>query len=185
MKKHTVLLPNQIGNLLDYNPNTGLLFWKPRTPEMFKTSGRYMLKSKEEACEIWNNRFALKEAFKSMSTTVYKVSSIYGRQYYAHRVAFALMEGRWPKVIDHKNRDRSDNRWVNIRECSQSENTSNRNYVGTKSSKFRGVSKRNRMWLARCKGKDIGCFEKEYDAATAYNFVAFEEWGEFAQLNRA
>ena len=50
-----------------------------------------------------------------------------GRQYRVHRVAFALMTGRWPEhQIDHKNGDPADNRWENLREVSNAVNCQNR-----------------------------------------------------------
>ncbi|AXH71909.1 MAG: HNH endonuclease [Bacteriophage sp.] len=67
------------------------------------------------------------------------------RQILAHRLAFALMESRWPTIIDHINGQRSDNRWSNLRDVSASENTANRCTTAepwpTKSAKT------NRAWL--------------------------------------
>lgn len=48
----------------------------------------------------------------------------------AHRIAFAIMKGHWPKgEIDHINGNRSDNRWINLRDVSQSENGINRKRI--------------------------------------------------------
>ncbi|QIN99385.1 putative homing endonuclease [Salmonella phage oldekolle] len=46
--------------------------------------------------------------------------------YKAHRLAFLYMEGYIPEVIDHVNRIRSDNRWANLRESNNQENSRNR-----------------------------------------------------------
>jgi hypothetical protein len=43
----------------------------------------------------------------------------------AHRVAFLLMTGRWAKIIDHVNRDSTDNRWCNLREVTNRQNAMN------------------------------------------------------------
>lgn len=37
-----------------------------------------------------------------------------GVMYYAHRVAFLFIYGRWPTVVFHANGDKFDNREVNI-----------------------------------------------------------------------
>lgn len=56
----------------------------------------------------------------------YVILKIKGRQYKAHRLIFAMFNGRLPKEeIDHINRNRSDNRIENLRECNRSENVMN------------------------------------------------------------
>lgn len=44
----------------------------------------------------------------------------------AHQIAFAIIEGRVPSEIDHKNGNQSDNRWMNLREVSHRDNCLNR-----------------------------------------------------------
>lgn len=48
------------------------------------------------------------------------------RLYLAHRLAFLIILGRWPyDKVDHIDGDPSNNRWENLRECSQKENMRN------------------------------------------------------------
>lgn len=68
------------------------------------------------------------------------------RLYMAHRVAWAIHYKSWPVyTIDHINRDRSDNRIVNLRDVPQSENNKNKSpYNKAPRGKFGEVAKQPR-----------------------------------------
>jgi hypothetical protein len=90
--------------------------------------------------------------------------------------------------VDHKNDDGLDNRRENLRICNQSQNNANRRkFNGT--SKFKGVyyHRARNKWQAGIKFEGryfyLGIFEKEKDAANAYNEKARELFGEFAKMN--
>lgn len=93
--------------------------------------------------------------------------------------------------IDHKNGDRSDNRRLNLRECSTNQNRANsKRRSHNKASQFKGVRNNNNspnQWMARAsfhrKQVNIGYFKTEIEAAIAYNRWASQAWGEFARLN--
>jgi hypothetical protein len=89
-----------------------------------------------------------------------------------HRMILGLQPGeKW--CGDHINRDRLDNRRINLREVTRTTNAQNRTpYRGT-SSKYRGVSfrKDRGCWVAYVyadgKRMHLGFFDKEDDAAEA------------------
>lgn len=113
---------------------------------------------------------------------------IRGRKYYAHRLAFALYHGYFPEYVDHVNRNRSDNRIVNLRAASQSQNSANsKGRKGT--SKYKGVcfATNNNKWKAQIqvmyKSIHLGFFDSEESAAMSYDDAAIEYFGEFARVN--
>ena len=90
--------------------------------------------------------------------------------------------------VDHENGDGLDNRKLNLREATASQNGANSGSRGG-SSQFKGVSWENRIqrWRAviRVDGKlyHLGYFHDEMEAAQAYDTAAHESWGPFARLN--
>lgn len=56
----------------------------------------------------------------------YKHIYIDGKHYLCHRLAFLYMTGEMPEFVDHKDRDRSNNKWDNLREATQRTNCGNK-----------------------------------------------------------
>ena len=82
---------------------------------------------------------------KAGQSTGYKTTAGYllvfldKRNYLAHRLAFLYMEDRWPKEIDHINRIRHDNRWINLREADRSLNMRNKTMTKRNTSGVAGI----------------------------------------------
>lgn len=89
--------------------------------------------------------------------------------------------------VDHKNRNKLDNRRDNLRVCNNSQNLGNS--IGySKKSKFKGLDLLpGGKWRARINvgGKSIhlGVAESEAEAAAIYDEAAKRHYGEFALLN--
>jgi len=93
-------------------------------------------------------------------------------------------------LVDHANHNGLNNQRYNIRVANKSQNAVNTYSQKNSTSKYLGVcwKERDRKWVAQIT-KDykkiwIGYFEKEIDAAIAYNKKALELFGEFANLNK-
>jgi hypothetical protein len=173
--------PETVKKLLHYNPETGQLFWKQRGRDFFKS---------ERDWKIWNTKNANKEAFLSRNSHGYVKGSIFDRTLIAHRVIWAIQTGEWPEhEIDHINRQRADNRWINLREATSSQNKTNVSSRQNSSSKYIGVSwcETRKIWQASIrkaeKKKHLGRFSCEIDAAKAYDAAAQIIHGQFANLN--
>ena len=77
----------------------------------------------------------------SFDTYGYLIIKIKGKQYKAHRLAWFLYYGEFPKQnIDHINNNRSDNRIINLRDVAQAENNRNNTKVLNKDTGVFGVS---------------------------------------------
>lgn len=108
-----------------------------------------------------------------------------GRRIQKMIVLHRYLMGNPTQEVDHINGNRLDNRRANLRVCTRQENTMNRKKRKNCSSSYKGVFWHHgkQIWVAKVQGKQIGTFREEVDAATAYNIVAQQRYGEFARLN--
>lgn len=114
--------------------------------------------------------------------TYYASAWVDGRQVHMHRLIVGLGPGRIPQV-DHVNGDGLDNRKVNLRVATASQNAMNRRTNGVK-----GVSRRpNGRWQADLKmnGRHhyLGVYDTPEEAARAYDTAARQHFGEWARTN--
>lgn len=114
------LIPEDIGDFLSYDPETGVLRWKV---------GRGKVKAGGIAGVIDSNGLG------------YRKVGFRGVNYYAHRIAWFLHYGEQPpEKLDHWGNEPSDNRIENLRSVSQKENTWNRSMNSNNTSGFKGVT---------------------------------------------
>ena len=146
---------------LNYDPDTGNFTW------------------------VRENKTGLKGRVGTISEGYLKIK-LFGKIYAGHRLAWLYMTGSWPQEdIDHINRDKNDNRWLNLRLSSMKQNSVNRPKQSNNKSGYKGVfwNKHKNAWIASIRAKSIGQFRCKHKAALAYNKEAKKLYGEFAYLN--
>ena len=106
-------------------------------------------------------------------------------KYSLHKAIFAYHNGYLPKVVDHKDRNKNNNKIENLREANKSLNEANTGIRKNNTSGYKGVSfyKRINKYRAYLKCKHIGLFDTAEEAAKAYNDAALKAYGEYAYLN--
>lgn len=121
--------------------------------------------------------------------TLYGKVAVLGRRLYAHRLGWLLSTGAWPPagmVVDHKNRNKFDNRLTNLRIGSQRMNAGNAEKSRNNKCGLKGVSQygKHGRWRATIfvnrKQVNLGTFETKEGAAQAYRIAATKVFGEFA-----
>lgn len=156
------VIPQDIGEFLDYCPETGLFHWKVDR----------------------GSRVAAGDVAGSVTDEGYISVGLRGRNYMAHRVAWFITTGNQPPhLIDHKNTLRNDNRWVNLREATKAQNGQNclprgrfpKGVTLHKSGRYQAQIK------AEGKNRYLGLFATPEAANAAYSAAAARFHGEFAR----
>lgn len=180
MAKRPLPSPEELRQLLSYDAETGKLFWLPRPREIFATS---------RAFALWNTRFAGHEAFTSVNNNGYRHGKVFGIGLLASRVIWALQTGAWPtEYIDHRDTDRLNNKWCNLRSATHAENMHNQGRRRSTSG-LKGVhwDSRDQKWRAQImrdgKKHFLGNFTTAEAAHEAYKIAAGRLHGEFARVS--
>lgn len=158
---------------LNYDPDTGTFTWRYRP----------------ERSRQWNTRYAGRIAGK-VDTVGRRMIGVAvdgtKRQFFASRLAFIYMTGFCPPLVDHKDGDRGNNRWKNLRAASPSQNLHNTVVRSDNRSGFKGVdwNAEKGKWRAvihvNKRQKHLGYFLSVQEAHNGYCIAAEKYFGEFA-----
>ena len=124
---------------VDYNPETGLMTWKPREGD-------------DHGTKIFNSKFAGRECGVLHNGYTRIRVEIDRKAVYSmvHRVAWFIGYGVVPTGdIDHINGVRSDNRLINLRDVSKSVNSRNMKRMNTNTSGVAGVYWNGKKWVTQ------------------------------------
>lgn len=157
---------NLLRQLLDYDPETGVLTWRPRTPDMFRDGFR----TAEGNCNLWNSRYAGSPAFTHLTNRGYLTGRIANRLYLAHRIIWKISYGDNPDTVDHIDGDTLNNRIANLRSVSFVVNARNRRMRSDNPHGHQGiynVGHPHRPWKANIGQRTLGCFATFDEAVSA------------------
>ena len=104
-----------VDDWLTYNPDTGITTLKVRFSSDFSRPDDYTR---------WRKR--VNKPITTMTSDGYMCVMLNGKSYLLHRLIWFLVYKEEPNIIDHINRNRSDNRLVNLRSVTCIENLHNR-----------------------------------------------------------
>jgi len=143
-----------------YRPESGELIWRLRDPKL-------------KGNRVNNTKFAGREV-GTITNHPYRKITLFGRQEYAHRIAWLLYHGEWPiGQIDHINGKTLDNRIENLRVVTNQVNGKNQKLRDSNYTGYSGVywDKSRQKWQAQIniEGKTVslGRFESLEDAGAA------------------
>lgn len=154
-------------SLLDYDPETGIFRWREKVARKVVVGG----------------------VAGARNRAGYVVIGIGGDLHYAHRLAFIYMTGNAPRQVDHKDGDRGNNRWNNLRPATHQQNILNSKRAANNTSGFKGVSwhKGAAKWSAYIildgRKRHLGLHATAADAHGAYLAAAKAAQPEFARAS--
>lgn len=161
---------DQLRELMHYDPATGFLTWASPVGRGASVRG------------IGDRAGSVN------SVHGYEVVGIGGTRYRTHMLAWLYMTGQWPHMlVDHRNLDRADNRWANLRLATHSQNHANAPRRQDNKSGLKGVYRRadGQAWVAQIKShtgkRYLGSFDCIAAAHLRYLLAAAVDFGEFAR----
>lgn len=154
---------------------------------------RILRYSKSTGQFVWRVKYSKKVVAGAvaggLNSAGYVVIGIDGKTYYAHRLAWFYVTGVWPSQIDHKNGNRSDNKWSNLRIATHQQNILNAKRASNNTSGSKGVSwhKAAGKWSAYIildgKKRHLGLHETPSEAHAEYMKAATAAQPKFARAS--
>jgi len=158
------LTQEHLRSLVDYDPATGIFTWRVARPNGVRLGMR--------AGTLHQGR---------------RIIKIEGRGYLASRLAFLWMTGAWPPaMLDHRDLDKTNDTWANLRPATRAQNNANRPVQQGKAVPLKGVSLSRGRYQAtiRVDGRHIflGRFATPEAAHAAYASAAEHHFGSYARV---
>lgn len=155
----------RLKEVLNYDPETGLFSWveRARGRQFDKPPGCYK--------------------FRYVHIRIDNV------QYYAHMLAWLYVTGEYPEFeLDHKDTNKKNNKFDNLRPATKSENGWNKNLMSNNTSGIKGVNwdKQLSKWKVGSQYKNkryhLGYFDDIEEATEVYRKFCEEKHAEFLNL---
>lgn len=128
------------------------------------------------------DEYLLHKYLFNITSNGYARTHIGGKSVQLHKMLMPDVE-----MVDHRSRNKLDNRRDNLRPTNKQTNTFNRASNKGSDSKFKGVSKAGTSFRARIVVNgtiiQLGSYITEEEAAEVYNKAALKHHGEFAYKN--
>lgn len=168
MADRSELTQTRLKELLDYDPLTGVFYWK-KTRARGAKKGQAAGRISQNKTGQWYCRIRVDQ-----------------KLYLAHRLAWLYSYGEWPcQEIDHRDNDGLNNALSNLRAASRGQNSANTRLHADNLVGFKGVSKRGRRYGASIvlnkRRIHLGYFDAPEEAHEAYIRAAELYFGEFAR----
>lgn len=157
--------------------DTGEVFWKERPRSHFSSEGFWRRNTRESAGQPVKFYDVNGHGHRAIRFRVFGAS----RTFLLHRIVWCLAHGDMPKGwLDHINNDPGDNRLVNLRLVTPSQNAQN---ARRRKPGLKGAYRNNNRWQSRIwngeRHINLGRFLTEQEAHEAYVAAALQIRGPF------
>lgn len=154
---------HQLRQVLRYKPSTGEWWWRVPTRK---------------------NKVGDRAGTFNIATGYIQIG-LNKRIYNMHVLAWLYMKREWPPhEIDHRDLNRANNKWNNLRKATRVQNCVNSPKPESNTSGYKGVNQyRKGKFRAYFRGKHLGVFDDAFSAAKAYDKEAVHQFGEYARTN--